>query len=85
MWRGPCVCGALQSFGFHHTATEVWYNEFETKYKVCNGSGEDPSYVVGECIMVLDCSFPHRLALFPQLRRQRAVPLQHRRPRHLRA
>ena len=28
-------------FGFHHTATEVWYNELETHYHVCDGSGED--------------------------------------------
>lgn len=29
--------------GFHHTATEVWYNDDNTQYTVCNGSGEDPS------------------------------------------
>lgn len=27
--------------GFHHTATEVWYNEPQTSYVVCDGSGED--------------------------------------------
>lgn len=30
-------------FGFHHTATEVWYNEANTQYQVCDGSGEDPN------------------------------------------
>lgn len=29
--------------GFHHVATEVWYNEASSSFKVCNGSGEDPS------------------------------------------
>ena len=29
--------------GFHHVATEVWYNEPSTSYQVCNGSGEDPN------------------------------------------
>lgn len=32
----------LEIMGFHHTAREIWYNEFNTKYKVCDGSGEDP-------------------------------------------
>ena len=28
--------------GFHHDATEVWYQENNIQYQVCNGSGEDP-------------------------------------------
>lgn len=31
------------SFGFHHVANEVWYNEASTSYRVCDTSGEDPS------------------------------------------
>lgn len=30
--------------GFHHTSTEVWYNEANSDYSVCDGSGED-----GDC------------------------------------
>lgn len=29
--------------GFHHVATEVWYQEDNVQYQVCNGSGEDPN------------------------------------------
>lgn len=29
--------------GFHHDATEVWYQEDNIQFKVCNGSGEDPT------------------------------------------
>ena len=32
-----------EDFGYHHTATEVWYNEANTQYQVCDGSGEDPN------------------------------------------
>jgi hypothetical protein len=28
-------------FGYKHTAREVWYNEANTNYRVCDGSGED--------------------------------------------
>ena len=31
----------LEAMGFHHTSTEVFYNEKFTMYKVCDGSGED--------------------------------------------
>jgi len=31
-----------QLLGFHDLALEVWYNEFNTNYKICDGSGEDP-------------------------------------------
>jgi hypothetical protein len=34
---------ALQIMGFQHVATEVWYQENNVDYQVCNGSGEDPS------------------------------------------
>merc|ERR1711998_654628 len=27
----------------HHVGTEVWYNQDSTKYRICDGSGEDPS------------------------------------------
>mmetsp|Transcript_27648 Transcript_27648/g.95621 ORF Transcript_27648/g.95621 Transcript_27648/m.95621 type:complete len:294 (-) Transcript_27648:397-1278(-) len=33
----------VYAFGFHHTPTEVWYNEDCTEYVVCDGSGEDPT------------------------------------------
>jgi len=33
----------LVAMGFHHVPTEVWYNEPSTSYKVCDGSGEDPT------------------------------------------
>lgn len=29
--------------GFHHDATEVWYQSDNVQYQVCNGSGEDPN------------------------------------------
>lgn len=32
-----------ESMGFHHVKTEVWYQENNTEYKVCDGSGEDDS------------------------------------------
>ena len=28
---------------YRHAATEVFYNEANTKFAVCNGSGEDPA------------------------------------------
>ena len=30
-------------FGFHHIGTEVWYDEAMVSYRVCDGSGEDPT------------------------------------------
>jgi len=38
-----------QSFGFHHTWTEIWYtSDSPLEYTQCDGSGEDPacSYVI---------------------------------------
>jgi len=32
----------LESMGFHHTSTEVFYTEDSSSYIVCDGSGEDP-------------------------------------------
>jgi len=33
-----------ESFGFHHTWTEIWYtSDSPLKYVQCNGSGEDPA------------------------------------------
>ena len=36
-----------EDFGFHHTATEIWETPTDKgnpdHYKVCDGSGEDPS------------------------------------------
>jgi len=32
---------SLQSFGYHHVASELWYHD--GAYKSCNQSGEDPS------------------------------------------
>ena len=32
----------LGLFDYRHTSTEVFYNEANTHYKVCDGSGEDP-------------------------------------------
>jgi hypothetical protein len=43
----------LELMGFHHLATEVWYNEANTAYTVCDGSGEDPNCadsVIGDSI-----------------------------------
>jgi len=39
--------------GFHHIATEVWYEDSDDQYEICNGSGEDPSCsdsVIGDSI-----------------------------------
>lgn len=33
----------MEIMGFHHVATEVWYDEANTSHKVCDGSGEDPT------------------------------------------
>lgn len=33
----------LEAMGFHHEPTEVFYNELNTAYTVCDGSGEDPA------------------------------------------
>jgi hypothetical protein len=30
-------------FNFHHISTEVFYNDESTSYKLCDGSGEDPT------------------------------------------
>ncbi len=41
----PCIGSPhlpTKSMGFYHAATEVWYDEASTSYKVCSG-GEDPS------------------------------------------
>jgi len=33
-----------ESFGFHHTWTEIWYtSDVPLKFEQCNGSGEDPA------------------------------------------
>ncbi len=29
--------------GFHHSPREVWFNEAQTSYQVCDGTGEDPN------------------------------------------
>lgn len=42
-WQDPVPHLPLELMGFHHTPTEVWYNEPQTSYTVCDGSGEDPS------------------------------------------
>jgi len=31
-----------EAMGFHHVATEVWYNEASSTRLVCDESGEDP-------------------------------------------
>jgi len=31
-------------FNFHHISTEVFYNDESTSYKLCDGSGEDPTF-----------------------------------------
>ena len=33
----------LELMGFHHVSTEVWYDESNDDYVVCDGSGEDPA------------------------------------------
>lgn len=33
----------LEVMGFHHVPTEVWYDESNDHYSVCDGSGEDPT------------------------------------------
>jgi len=47
-------------FGYHHTPTEVWYTESSgLNYKVCNGSGEDPS--CADSVSVIDFSVADHL------------------------
>jgi len=29
--------------GFHHVPNEIWYTEDSSTYKVCDGTGEDPT------------------------------------------
>jgi hypothetical protein len=40
-WHDPVPHLAPMSFGFHHTATEVFYTEDQQTYTICDGSGED--------------------------------------------
>jgi len=40
--RDPVPHLPLQMMLFHHAATEVFYNEDSSVYRVCDGSGEDP-------------------------------------------
>jgi predicted lipase len=40
--RDPVPHAPLQAMGFAHTATEVFYNEDSSRYRVCDWSGEDP-------------------------------------------
>jgi hypothetical protein len=42
-WRDIVPHLPPEAFGFHHTATEVWYTEDQKNYTVCDGSGEDPT------------------------------------------
>ena len=42
-WRDPVPHVPLESMGFSHIGTEVWYNEDFSVGKVCDGSGEDSS------------------------------------------
>ena len=49
-----------QLFGYHHTPTEVWYTEQTgLDYKVCNGSGEDPT--CADSVSVFDYSVADHL------------------------
>jgi len=41
--RDPVPHVPLQSMGFQHVGTEVFYDEDNDSYKVCDGSGEDSS------------------------------------------
>lgn len=42
-WRDIVPHLPPEAFGFHHTATEVWYTEDQNNYTVCDDSGEDPT------------------------------------------
>jgi len=33
----------FEDWGFHHEPLEIFYNERNTNFDTCNGSGEDPS------------------------------------------
>ncbi len=33
----------LEAMGFHHVPTEVWYDESQEHFSICDGSGEDPA------------------------------------------
>ncbi|KAG9396026.1 Lipase (class 3) [Carpediemonas membranifera] len=39
---------------YHHEPTEVWYNEPNTEYRVCDGSGEDPTCSDSKATHVMD-------------------------------
>ncbi len=42
--KDPVPHMPMESLGFRHIATEVWYHDKEgTAYKVCDGTGEDDS------------------------------------------
>jgi hypothetical protein len=40
-WRDIVPHLPFESFGFHHTSTEVFYNEENSVWKICDGTGED--------------------------------------------
>ena len=42
-WRDLIPHAPTTMQGYHHIATEVFYNEASTNYTVCSGTGEDPS------------------------------------------
>jgi predicted lipase len=42
----------LQLMGFHHVATEVWYDEGQEHFSICDGSGEDPA--CSKCLLPVD-------------------------------
>jgi len=41
-YRDPVPHLPLESFGFYHNPTEVFYNEGGVIYQICNDDGEDP-------------------------------------------
>lgn len=43
-----------ESFGFYHASTEVFFPGTDTKYQICDGSGEDSS-CSDECAKTLSC------------------------------
>jgi hypothetical protein len=40
-WRDIVPHLPFESFGFHHTSTEVFYSEDNSEWKICDGTGED--------------------------------------------
>ncbi|KAG9392088.1 Lipase (class 3) [Carpediemonas membranifera] len=54
---------------YHHAANEVWYNEDMSDYRICDGSGEDPTCSlsqptwVGHVDYSIDCHL-HYLGIF---------------------